>query len=82
MPCLTPPDAVCINDIPANQAGIDSLTSDLLKTHGKGSAVGIAADVTSGEDVQRLIDDSVKALGPLTVMVANAGIAQLVFLLL
>jgi len=68
--------AVCINDVPANQAGIDALTADLLKQHGEGSAVGIAADVTSGSDVQRLIDESVKALGPLTVMVANAGIAQ------
>jgi NAD(P)-dependent dehydrogenase (short-subunit alcohol dehydrogenase family) len=38
--------------------------------------VGVAADVTKGEDVQRLIDESVNALGPLTFMVANAGIAQ------
>lgn len=68
--------AVCINDISANQGGIDALAADLNKTHGAGSAVGIAADVTKGEDVQRLIDSSVAALGPLTVMVTNAGIAQ------
>lgn len=75
-PTLTSTDAVCINDVSANQAGIDSLTADLNKQHGEGSAVGVAADVTSGAEVESLVQKSVEALGPLTVMVANAGIAQ------
>ena len=67
---------MCINDISANQKGIDALTAELNKQYGKGSAVGVAADVTSGSEVEGLIQKSVEALGPLTVMVANAGIAQ------
>ena len=72
---------MCVNDISANQKGIDALAAELNDTYGKGSAVGVAADVTKGDDVQRLIDESVNALGPLTVMVANAGIAQYVYIL-
>jgi len=34
------------------------------------------ADVTKSSEVKDMIDTSVKNLGPLTVMVANAGIAQ------
>ncbi|EHY58125.1 hypothetical protein HRR83_005013 [Exophiala dermatitidis] len=68
--------AVTINDISANQAGIDKLVDELNKTYGSGTAIGVAADVTKSSDVQRLIQESVDKLGPLTVMVANAGIAQ------
>ncbi|KAL6244700.1 hypothetical protein RBB50_008228 [Rhinocladiella similis] len=68
--------AVCVNDVSANKAGIDKLVSELNQTHGSGSAIGVVADVTSSSDVQALIKESVDKLGPLTVMVANAGIAQ------
>lgn len=36
----------------------------------------VTGDVSIENDVQRVIDDSVKTLGSLDVMVANAGIAQ------
>lgn len=39
------------------------------------------ADVSSSSEVQSLIQQSVEKLGPLTVMVANAGIAQVAALL-
>ena len=60
----------------ANKAGIDKLVDELNKAHGSGSAIGVVADVTSSSDVQSMIKESVDKLGPLNVMVANAGIAQ------
>jgi len=68
--------AVCVNDIAASKAGIDALVKDLNSKHGQGTAVGIITDVTSSDEVKKMIDQSVKQLGPLTVMIANAGIAQ------
>jgi len=68
--------AVTVNDVSANKSGIDKLVSELNSTHGSGSAIGVVADVTSSSDVQNMIKESVEKLGPLTVMVANAGIAQ------
>ena len=68
--------AVCINDVSANKAGIDKLVEELNSHHGDKTAIGVVADVTSSSDVKSMIDQSVKELGPLTTMVANAGIAQ------
>lgn len=67
---------MCVNDIGANQSGIDKLVSDLNSAHGNNTAIGVVADVTSSADVKKMVDESVEKLGPLTVMVANAGIAQ------
>ena len=39
-------------------------------------AVGIVADVSQRSEVETLVQKSVDALGPLDVMIANAGIAQ------
>lgn len=50
--------------------------AELNSTHGDNTAIGVVADVTSSADVKRMVDESVERLGPLTVMVANAGIAQ------
>jgi len=41
-----------------------------------GTAVGIAADVTSASDVERVIDETVSALGAPTILVNNAGILR------
>ncbi|RVX72431.1 hypothetical protein B0A52_03619 [Exophiala mesophila] len=67
---------VTVNDVAANQAGIDKLVNELNEKHGQGTAIGVVADVTSSEQVQSLIQQSVEKLGDLTVFVANAGIAQ------
>ena len=42
----------------------------------KRRAVGIVADVSQRSEVETLVQKSVDALGPLDVMIANAGIAQ------
>lgn len=56
---------------------MDRLTSELNETFGEGTSVGIIADVTSSSEVKSMIAESCGRLGPLTVMVANAGIATL-----
>ena len=50
--------------------------SELNSKHGDKSAIGVVADVTSSAEVKSMIEKSAKELGPLTTMVANAGIAQ------
>ena len=67
---------VCVNDVSANQEGIDKLVKELNSTHGEGSAIGVAADVTKSSEVEKMIEESVQKLGPLTIMIANAGIAK------
>lgn len=67
---------VCVNDISANKSGIDKVVAEINKEHGDGQAIGYAADVTKSKEVEDMIAESVNKLGPLTVMVANAGIAQ------
>jgi NAD(P)-dependent dehydrogenase (short-subunit alcohol dehydrogenase family) len=66
--------SLVINDISANQAGIDATVKEI--TSAGGTAIGHAADVTIRSEVEALVKKSVKELGELTVMVANAGIAQ------
>jgi acetoin reductase-like protein len=70
---------VCINDISANQAGIDSTVS-AIKSKGR-NATGFAADVSKLSEVDGLVRHSVKELGNLDTMIANAGIAQVKALL-
>ena len=65
-----------MNDVSANQKGIDETVAKLNSKHGDGTAIGVAADVTSSAEIKAMIEKSVNELGPLTVMVANAGIAQ------
>jgi NAD(P)-dependent dehydrogenase (short-subunit alcohol dehydrogenase family) len=52
------------------------MVDELNSAHGKGTAIGVVADVSSSDDVKNLIDSTVEQLGPLSVMIANAGIAQ------
>ncbi|KIW34385.1 uncharacterized protein PV07_01163 [Cladophialophora immunda] len=68
--------AVCINDVAASRPEVDKLVAELNDTHGPGTAIGFVADVSQSIEVQALIQESVRRLGPLTVMIANAGIAQ------
>jgi len=67
---------VCVNDVSANKDGIDKLVAELNKSHGDGTAIGVVADVTKSSEVQNMIKESVEKLGKLSVMIANAGIAQ------
>ncbi|KAF9891885.1 hypothetical protein FE257_002847 [Aspergillus nanangensis] len=77
--------SVCINDVPSATTEIQDLVTELNSSTSTPSsetdpsrprAIGIAADVTSSTAVQAMVEETVKQLGPLTLMVANAGVAQ------
>ncbi|KAK7407839.1 hypothetical protein QQX98_010010 [Neonectria punicea] len=70
---------ICINDIEVNKAGIDQTVSDIQKLGRK--AYGHVADVSNLSEVEKMIEASVRELGPLNTMIANAGIAQVKALL-
>jgi len=65
---------ITVNDVPENQKLIDSTVSE-IEALGR-RALGHAADVSNPDAVGELVSASVSALGPLTAMVANAGIVQ------
>jgi NAD(P)-dependent dehydrogenase (short-subunit alcohol dehydrogenase family) len=70
---------VCINDIAANKSQADEVAKE-IQGLGRKSFV-YTADVSNLQEVQGLVQASVKELGPLNTMVANAGIAQVKALL-
>ncbi|GEN24034.1 diacetyl reductase [Halomonas cupida] len=70
---------VVVNDISANSHALDGVAA-AIRDMGRQSAA-VVADVTSEEQVKQLIEQTVKELGSLDVMVANAGIAHVESLL-
>ncbi|KAK3670389.1 hypothetical protein LTR78_009742 [Recurvomyces mirabilis] len=70
---------ICINDIPANEQGAREVSKQ-IQDLGRKSTVAIA-DVSNYGQVESMIQHSVKELGELNTMVANAGIAQVKALL-
>lgn len=66
--------SVCINDIAANSKLVDSVVSTIWAL-GR-NAYGHIADVSKLSEVENMVSTCVEKLGPLTVMIANAGIAQ------
>jgi NAD(P)-dependent dehydrogenase (short-subunit alcohol dehydrogenase family) len=70
---------ICVNDIQANQSGAEEVVKQ-IKALGR-NAFPYAADVSNLQEVQQMVQASVKELGPLNTMVANAGIAQVKALL-
>jgi NAD(P)-dependent dehydrogenase (short-subunit alcohol dehydrogenase family) len=68
---------VCVNDLPLNKDKTDALVCDLNDQYGLDSAIGVSADVNPSEKVKVMIDQVVKELDKLTLMVANAGICQI-----
>ncbi|KAG9522024.1 3-oxoacyl-reductase, partial [Aureobasidium melanogenum] len=65
---------LCINDVEANKQGIDHVVNQ-VKAAGV-NAVGAVGDVSDLSQVESVIQTSIKELGPLNTMIANAGIAQ------
>jgi 3-hydroxybutyrate dehydrogenase len=63
---------VAIADL--NQDAADATAAELEKTYGKGSAIGVAMDVTNEAQVDAGTDKVVSAFGRLDVLVSNAGI--------
>ncbi|ROW02141.1 hypothetical protein VSDG_02370 [Cytospora chrysosperma] len=70
---------VCINDIPSKEKACDEVVGE-IKSMGRKACTAVA-DVTKRSDVKDMVQKSVKELGPLHTMVANAGIAQVKALL-
>ncbi|KAI7019299.1 3-oxoacyl-reductase [Hortaea werneckii] len=65
---------VCINDIPANSSGCDAVAEEVERL-GRRACVALA-DISKFNEVEGMIQTSVKKLGELNTMIANAGIAQ------
>ncbi|PNS16858.1 Diacetyl reductase [Sphaceloma murrayae] len=70
---------VCVNDVPANESGAKDVARQ-INDIGRKSSIAIA-DVSDLSQVESMVQKSVKELGPLDTMVANAGIAQVKSLL-
>jgi len=51
----------------------DEVANEINDRFGKGSAIAIAANISSKENLQNLIDESTRALGKIDVLVCNAA---------
>ena len=49
------------------------VTAALNAKHGAGTAIAVAANISSKEALQRLVDETVRELGPVDVLVCNAA---------
>ncbi|KAF5348987.1 hypothetical protein D9757_013464 [Collybiopsis confluens] len=65
---------VGLNDIASKKELLHALAVEIEQRHGAGSTFVAIADVGDEEEVMAMVKDTVKALGGLDVMVANAGI--------
>ncbi|RMD42547.1 hypothetical protein DV735_g2625, partial [Chaetothyriales sp. CBS 134920] len=66
---------VCLNDVPPQKDELDSVVAEIQSTYNR-KAIAVLADVSDLKQVEALVEESVTSLGPLNLMVANAGIAQ------
>ena len=57
---------VCVNDISANKQGCEEVSKE-IRGMGRKSCIAIA-DVTKLQEVQKMVETSVKELGPLNTM--------------
>jgi len=65
---------VVVNDIDRQKSAIDEVIAEIKKAGHEGH--GITADVSSEEQVQAMVDETVAKYGELNVIVANAGILE------
>ncbi|XXG95524.1 Altered inheritance of mitochondria protein 6 [Hypoxylon texense] len=65
---------VCVNDISANEAACDEVVR-AIQGMGRKACTAVA-DVSKRDEVNRMVQTSVENLGPLSTLVANAGIVQ------
>ncbi|KAL5344112.1 hypothetical protein BJX70DRAFT_8306 [Aspergillus crustosus] len=68
--------AVCVNDVESSRDVIAATLAEIKEQVPGAQVIGISADVTNSEEVEHMVKETVEQLGPLTLMVANAGIAQ------
>src|SRR3546814_7212057 len=55
------------------QDACDAVAAELNAKHGAGTAVAVAANISSKENLQHLVDENVAAFGPVTALVCNAA---------
>ncbi|KAK0225388.1 hypothetical protein IW262DRAFT_1293821 [Armillaria fumosa] len=65
---------ICVNDLSSNANQVKSVVEEITSLGVR--AVSAFGDVSKRTDVEDIVKTSVDTLGPLTVMVANAGIAH------
>jgi 3-oxoacyl-[acyl-carrier protein] reductase len=65
--------AVAVN-YSASQQGADKVVAAIFAKGGK--AVAVRGDLTNADDVKKVVAETVKALGPIDVLVNNAGIYE------
>ncbi|PBK95313.1 acetoin reductase [Armillaria gallica] len=65
---------ICVNDLSSNADQVKSVVEEITSLGVR--AVSAFGDVSKRTDVEEIVKISVDTLGPLTVMVANAGIAR------
>ncbi len=58
----------------ANEA--DALRRELEHDGGRDRAIAVQADVSRRDDVERLVDEARRALGPIDIVINNAGVAM------
>ncbi|WP_066299588.1 SDR family NAD(P)-dependent oxidoreductase [Arthrobacter luteolus] len=65
---------IIVADVPGAKSNIDDVVS-AVESRGR-RAVGVTGDVADPDDVTRMVAEGTNALGNLSVLIANAGIAQ------
>ncbi|PAV15232.1 acetoin reductase family [Pyrrhoderma noxium] len=64
--------SVSLNDLQTSKEKLDSVADEISSVNG--NVISIVGDVSKEKDVQNIVNKTVKELGSLNVMVANAGI--------
>ncbi|MBD8045385.1 SDR family oxidoreductase [Arthrobacter sp. Sa2BUA2] len=65
---------IIVADVPGAKSNIDDVVA-AVESRGR-RAVGVTGDVADPDDVTRMVAEGTNALGNLSVLIANAGIAQ------
>lgn len=55
------------------QDACDAVAAELNAAHGAGTAIAVAANISSKEELRRLVDTTAAAFGPVTTLVCNAA---------
>jgi len=65
---------IVVNDIPAASEAMENTASEIKKLNRK--ALAVTADVSSADDVNRMVDTVINTFGHIDIMVNNAGVTR------